>query len=89
MTEISSTIWSYFLNILNATENPTLDSLNDEVQNVDVVMILSTIIQNIFIYVFYLIVLFIPTAPDMFTRETCDEIKWCKSGGKFPLDIWV
>ena len=49
MTEISSTIWSYFLNILNATENPTLDSLNDEVQNVDVVMILSTIIQNIFI----------------------------------------
>ena len=49
MTEISSTIWSYFLNISNATENPTFDSLNNEVQNVDVFMILSTIIQNIFI----------------------------------------
>ena len=41
------------------------------------------------IYVFHFIVLFIPTAPDMFIHETCDEIKWCQSGGKFPLDIWV
>ena len=47
MTEINSTIPSQFLNISNTSEIPTLDSLNDELQTVDVVMILSTLIASV------------------------------------------
>ena len=46
MTEISSAI-PQFPNISNATEIPPLDSLNDEFQNVDVVMVLSTLIASV------------------------------------------
>ena len=47
MTEISSAVPSHFLNISNDTEILTLDSLNDEFQNVDFVMILSTLIASV------------------------------------------
>ena len=42
-------------------------------------------IYVLLIYMFRIISYFITTAPDMFSRETCDEIKWCKNGGKFFL----
>ena len=47
MTEISSAIPSHFLNISNTNEIPTLDYLNDELQNVYFVMILSTLIASV------------------------------------------
>ena len=47
MTEISSAIPSHFLNISNTSEIPTLDSLNDEFQTVDFVMILSSLIASV------------------------------------------
>ena len=40
-------IRSQFLNISNATEIPTLDYLNDELQTVDVMMILSAMIASV------------------------------------------
>ena len=58
MTEISSLIPSQFLNISNATEIPTLDSLNDEFQNADVVMILSTLIASVGIVANFTVIIF-------------------------------
>ena len=47
MTEISPAVPSRFLNVSNATDIPTLESLNDEPQTVDFVMILSTLIASV------------------------------------------
>ena len=47
MTDIISTIPSHFLNISNSTEISTFNSLHDKPQNLDIVMILSTIIASV------------------------------------------
>ena len=39
-------------------------------------------LQWMYFYVLCVTLTFCCQAPDMFTRETCDEIEWCKSGGK-------